>query len=141
MGYNIPEDHHGSTPESVKSNLEKYTSVSEKTIQDIMRPGVTRIHEADEKVFSDAEQKLQWMTRLMNGDPVLMLAIEIAEEVKRATVKHGAMNSPHEGYAVILEELDELWEHVMADTGRSEGAKKEAIQIAAMGLKYAHNLC
>jgi len=51
------------------------------------------------------------------------------------------MNSPHEGYAVILEELDELWEHVRDDTGRGVEARKEAIQVAAMGLRYALNLC
>ena len=69
------------------------------------------------------------------------IAMEIAEEVERAERKHKPMNSPHAGYAVILEELDELWEHVRNDTGRGAEARKEAIQVAAMGLRYALNLC
>lgn len=69
------------------------------------------------------------------------IAAEIAAEVKRAESKHAPMNSPHEGWSVIFEELEELREHVRADTGRSTEARKEAIQVAAMGLRYVLNLC
>lgn len=65
---------------------------------------------------------------------------EVASEFARAELKHKPMNSPHEGHSVILEELDELWDHVKADTGRSPEAGKEAIQVAAMGLRYFANL-
>lgn len=64
------------------------------------------------------------------------LCVVLRTELHRATDKHGPMASPHEGYSVILEELDELWEHVKHDTGKSEAALKEAMQIAAMGLRY-----
>jgi hypothetical protein len=67
----------------------------------------------------------------------LSVAAEIAGELTRARAKHGPMHGPHEGWAVIKEELDELWEHVRADTGTSAEARKEAIQIAAMALAYA----
>jgi hypothetical protein len=69
------------------------------------------------------------------------LLAEVGAEVARAEAKHAPMHSPHEGHSVIREELDELWEHVRADTGRSADARKEAIQIAAMGVRYALNLC
>lgn len=69
------------------------------------------------------------------------LASEIEREVIRAENKHRKMASPHEGWAVLWEEVEELWEHVRADTGRSAEARKEAIQVAAMGLRYALNLC
>lgn len=72
---------------------------------------------------------------------VQALAMEIAEEVMRATSIHGPLHSPHEGISVIREEVEELWEHVRADTGRCADARTEAIQIAAMGMKYALNLC
>ena len=74
-------------------------------------------------------------------DRVVALASEIAAEVRRAEKKHPPMHSPHEGWSVIWEELEELREHVRADTGRSVGARKEALQVAAMGLRYALNLC
>ena len=62
--------------------------------------------------------------------------LEVREEVERAINKHGGMASAHEGYAVIQEEVDELWDEVKADRGYQESAMDEAKQVAAMGLKY-----
>jgi hypothetical protein len=66
---------------------------------------------------------------------------ELADEIDRAMTYHATMHSPHEGHSVIREELDELWEHVRADTGRSIEARHEAMQIAAMALRYIFDLC
>lgn len=65
----------------------------------------------------------------------------LREELFKAMTKHASMHSPHEGKSVIEEELDELWDHVKADTGRTTGACKEARQVAAMGLRYVLDLC
>ncbi|MFP1646140.1 hypothetical protein [Pontitalea aquivivens] len=73
--------------------------------------------------------------------PVEQLALEVVAELERAESTHAPMHSPHEGWSVIWEELEELREHVRADTGRSRAARKEALQIAAMGMRYALNLC
>lgn len=75
------------------------------------------------------------------ADRIREIAMEIAAEVERAERKHKPLNSPHEAWSVIFEELEELREHVRADTGRGPEARKEAIQVAAMGLRYALNLC
>lgn len=66
---------------------------------------------------------------------------QVKAEALRAAIKHKPMNSPHEGYAVLLEEVDELWDHVKADTGRSREAHVESIQIAAMGVRYCLDVC
>lgn len=55
--------------------------------------------------------------------------------------RHEPLHSPHEGHSVIREELDELWEHVRADTGRSAEARREAVQIATTAIRYAAQLC
>lgn len=60
----------------------------------------------------------------------------VRAELERAELKHKPFNSPHEGHSVIREELEELWDHVKADTGRTDAAIDEAAQIAAMGLRY-----
>lgn len=65
----------------------------------------------------------------------------IRAEALHAMAKHSPMNSAHEGHSVIREELDELWDHVKADTGYSDDARKEAIQIATMGVRYVLDLC
>ena len=62
-------------------------------------------------------------------------------ELYKSMTKHAPMHSPHEGMSVIKEEVDELWDHVKDDTGRGPGARKEAMQIAAMGIRYVLDLC
>jgi NTP pyrophosphatase (non-canonical NTP hydrolase) len=59
-------------------------------------------------------------------------------ECIRAKRKFPDFHSGHEGYAVILEELDELWDAVRQDD--IEHARKEAIQVAAMALRFAVDL-
>ena len=66
---------------------------------------------------------------------------DVAEALRFAQSKHKPMNSPHEGYAVILEELDELWDEVKAQKPDRERMRKEALQVAAMGLRFVVDLC
>jgi len=72
-------------------------------------------------------------------------AIELVnDEVKRAISIHKPFHSPHEGYAVIKEELDELWDEIRKLQGfwdRNDGLKKEAIQLTAMSLRFLIDLC
>lgn len=62
--------------------------------------------------------------------------LDIAQEYRRARSQHPQMNSGHEGYAVILEELDELWNEVKANRSATADAYKEATQVAAMALAF-----
>lgn len=67
----------------------------------------------------------------------------VIEEVTNAIENWPAMNSAHEGYAVLLEEVEELWAHVKTNQKRRNIAemKKEAIQVAAMALRFAYEVC
>ena len=65
---------------------------------------------------------------------------EVRAEVERAVRKHRPMRSPHEGYAVIKEELDELWDEIKGDRGRELSALEEAMQVAAMGVRHITDL-
>lgn len=67
----------------------------------------------------------------------------VSEEFGRAINKNSPFNSAHEGYAVIKEELDELWEEVRKKRGDRDKEKllKEAIQVSAMGLRFAVDVC
>lgn len=58
-------------------------------------------------------------------------------ELNAAAQNHKPMNSLHEAYAVILEELDELWEQVKLKQRlrNSTNIKTELRQIAAMALR------
>jgi hypothetical protein len=68
------------------------------------------------------------------------VASEALAELIRATELHAPMHSPHEGLAVIWEEFEELKEHVWQDAGRSSGAREEALQLAAMAMRYVLDL-
>ena len=70
-------------------------------------------------------------------ESVDLTAEAVVFELRQALDRFPRFNSPHEGWAVIREELDELWEHVKANTGQGLDARREAIQIAAMAMRYA----
>lgn len=65
----------------------------------------------------------------------------VKDELKRATDHHGSFNSCHEGYAVLAEELDELWDEVKANRGATHRGVSEAVQVAAMALRFLVDLC
>jgi hypothetical protein len=50
------------------------------------------------------------------------------------------MTTPHEAYAVILEELDEFWDEVRKKEHCPEKMLRELIQIAAMAQRAAEDL-
>lgn len=78
----------------------------------------------------------------MKALPIDALLAHIRAEVVRAEAKHAPMNSAHEGYAVILEEVDELWDEVkkQSDARSPENMEKESIQIAAMACRFVLNV-
>ncbi len=73
----------------------------------------------------------------------LTLIAEVVAELKRASAKFPPFNGPHEGYAVILEELDELWEEVKASKPTADRAamRAEAVQVAAMAMRFIVDVC
>jgi len=62
------------------------------------------------------------------------LLCEIDAELTRAQSLFPAFHSAHEGYAVLLEEVEELWFEVRHNN--PPGARQEAIQVAAMALRF-----
>ena len=64
-------------------------------------------------------------------------------ELARATAAYPLpFHSGHEGYAVIREEVDELWDDVKASKGlrQSPQARLEAVQVAAMAVRFMLDL-
>lgn len=68
-----------------------------------------------------------------------MVISRIKKEYLRAVSKFGTFHNAHEGYAVLLEEVDELWENVKLNQKiltRNEAMREEAIQVAAMAIRF-----
>jgi hypothetical protein len=65
--------------------------------------------------------------------PVSSDFYELVEaEAKRGLELHGPITSLHEGYAVILEEIDEIWDEVKKKKPDKENLLKECVQAAAI---------
>jgi len=62
----------------------------------------------------------------------------VREELLAAMAMHPPLNSAHEGWAVIMEEVDELWIEVCKKRNQRDPAQmvQEAKQIAAMACRF-----
>lgn len=65
---------------------------------------------------------------------------DIEAEYTNATHKFPKFNSYHEGYAVLKEEMDELWNEIKGEQ-RNTILKDEAIQVAAMAIRFIIDCC
>lgn len=67
-----------------------------------------------------------------------LIFLQVNAELKRATSTYGPMNTEHEAYAIILEEIDELWAEIKLKPNQrsKERMRKEAIQCMAMLARF-----
>lgn len=67
----------------------------------------------------------------------------VKQEIKNARANYPEMHSAHEGFSILNEEIDELWEHVKVKQGNRNiyEMEKEAIQVAAMAILFAAEIC
>jgi len=61
---------------------------------------------------------------------------DVMTEYIKARKNFNAFHSPHEGYAVLLEEVDEVWEEVKHRTTYAN-FYSELVQVAAMAMAMA----
>jgi hypothetical protein len=79
---------------------------------------------------------------MRGGDPITVKAVnDVISELTRARNKFPTFGNAHEGYAVILEELDELWDEIKKKNPSREELRAEAMQVAAMGLRFMIDVC
>jgi hypothetical protein len=69
--------------------------------------------------------------------------INVAIELQNAKAKYRPMASAHEGWAVIREEIDELWDEVKKKPSKRDtiAMYEELVQIAAMAQRMAADIC
>lgn len=67
---------------------------------------------------------------------------QVQDELTRARTLFPNLHSAHEGYAVIIEEVDELWEEVRKKNSKRDYMQmyKELIQIAAMSRRMVEDV-
>jgi hypothetical protein len=84
--------------------------------------------------------KDSFLDRALEEDRKIMAFDDIVKELDRATKKFGPMRSAHEGYAILKEEVDELWDDVKANAPVSQ-MRTEAVQVAAMAIRFIMDVC
>ncbi|HDZ13568.1 hypothetical protein LCGC14_0601740 [marine sediment metagenome] len=62
----------------------------------------------------------------------------VLNELESARQKHPQFETAHHGYAVIKEEVDEMWDAIKADD--MPQAIKESYQVAAMAIRFIEDL-
>jgi len=82
---------------------------------------------------------------MINGHEVTPLTAavnDVVNEYKNATLNYGPFASYHEGYAIMAEELEELWAEIKKKPSeRDEGKlRAESKQCAAMALRFMIDL-
>jgi len=82
------------------------------------------------------------MSGTIQESHVCVIANEVANETIRAISLWPPMNTAHEAFAVILEELEEFKAHVFTNQKRRDvvAMRKELVQTAAMCLRALHDL-
>lgn len=65
---------------------------------------------------------------------------QVLAEVARARSRHGNMQTVHEAYAVILEELEEAWEEIKRKNYKPVALRAELAQTAAMCVRAISDL-
>ncbi len=73
-------------------------------------------------------------------DRIDRLLGDVKWTLQKAIKKHAPMHSAHEGYAVLLEEVDELWDEVKRQTVDGSAMRKEALHVAAMAVRFLLDL-
>lgn len=89
------------------------------------------------------EDKIHYLLAETKESERTELALDlIRRELLRARM-WPPMNSAHEGYAVLAEEVDELWDHVKVKQGHRDIPEMtyEAVQVATMALRFIIDVC
>jgi hypothetical protein len=58
----------------------------------------------------------------------------IEDELRRARERFPKFHSAHEGFAILKEEVDEMWDEIKANNIAK--ARAEAVQVGAMALAF-----
>lgn len=79
------------------------------------------------------------MENIVTSDNIAHILTKVDKELIAALDNWPPFNSAHEGFAVLKEEVDELWDQVKVNQKKRDLSKmrNEAIQVAAMAIRFA----
>lgn len=75
----------------------------------------------------------------MREDVSKIIPMLVELEIKKARKKHPPIETLHHGYGVLMEEVDEFWDHVKSQAPEAIETLKELVQIGAMAQRIAED--
>jgi hypothetical protein len=88
----------------------------------------------------DRDDDLQPCALCGEGTKLNNIIEDVKSEYESAVEKHSnSFNSAHEGYAVLLEEVEEAWDLIKRDRPVQE-IKEEMVQVAAMAIRFLNDI-
>ncbi len=66
---------------------------------------------------------------------------KVINEYEFASGEFDRFNSPHEGFAILKEKVDELWDKIKKKDKDPLLMEREAIQVGAMALRFLYDCC
>lgn len=116
------------------------------TIQDGDRPYSATLVGADGVVTRISAATRELVEGALRGTADIDMppaVLEALAELTNARLNWPSYNSAHEGWAILAEEFDELWDEVKVNQKRRDLAKMrhEAIQVAAVAMRFADDVC
>jgi hypothetical protein len=67
--------------------------------------------------------------------------LDVEVELHNAESLHSPAHSYHEAFAILKEEVDELWEEIKQKEPCNQRITSEATQVAAMALRFLVDQC
>jgi hypothetical protein len=114
--------------------LQEWLPHSEQYSGDEITKKITYI--LDDKVYCSPDYVIMSLGEIVYDGAKIVS--DVVEELQMAMTKKPLFTSPHHGYAIILEELDELWDEVKKKRCNRDvkNMRTEAVQVAAMAMKF-----
>ena len=116
---------------------------NEEQLLDACRIAVAALGPADAAAYIQKIIDNVRSSQEINIIPLEDVLDQIKQEVETAESKWPPMNSAHEAYGVLMEEIDELWDHVKTNQKRRniQEMRAESIQVAAMAVRFVRDIC
>lgn len=83
------------------------------------------------KIGEDEVKRLE--LRRQFADRIAPIQIDILEEIVRGQLLHGDVLSLREGWGILQEEMDELWDAIKAND--EDAVSEESVHVAAVALR------
>ena len=93
-------------------------------------------------LYSEGEEERGMADRIMRAKQELGFPLLVEHELEKAREGFRDMASAHEAFAVLKEEVDELWDEVKVNQKRRVASQflKELVQVAAMAQRMAEDI-